>query len=99
MVEEGVAGVCSAVGAPETLVRLGLRAHTPTCSAASVIGQPSLHPPTQTEAYTLPSGRLLLQTTSTVTSRVTRMGTTMKGQRTLLGGSCKALPETGQFLK
>lgn len=47
----------------------------------------------------MPSGRLLLQTTSTVTSRVTRMGTTMKGQRTLLGGSCKALPETGQFLK
>lgn len=47
----------------------------------------------------MPSGRLLLQTTRAVMSRVARMGTTMKGERTLLGGSCKALPETGQFLK
>lgn len=53
----------------------------------------------QAAAYTMPSVRLLLQTTSAVTSSVTRTGTTMKGQRMLLGGSRTALPDTGQLLK
>lgn len=49
--------------------------------------------------YTMPSLRLLLHTTSAVISRVTRTGSRMKGQRTLLGGSCSARPEGAQFLK
>lgn len=37
--------------------------------------------------YTMPSVCLLLQTTRAVMSSVTVMGSMMKGQRTLLGGS------------
>lgn len=51
------------------------------------------------DAYTMPSVRLLLQTTSAVTSSVTVMGSAMKGQRMLLGGSRRALPEMGHLLK
>lgn len=50
-------------------------------------------------AYTTPSERWLRQATSSVTSRVTSTGTAMKGQRTLLGGSCTALPVAGQAWK
>lgn len=49
--------------------------------------------------YTMPSLRLLLHTTSAVISKVTRMGSRMKGQRMPLGGSCSARPEGEQFLK
>lgn len=61
--------------------------------AASVAGGP------QATAYTRPPLRLLLQTTSAVTSRVARVGGTVRRQSMLLGGSRAALPETGQLLK
>jgi hypothetical protein len=51
------------------------------------------------DTYTMPSVRLLLQTTSAVMSSVTVMGSAMKGQRMLLGGSRRALPEMGHLLK
>lgn len=56
-------------------------------------------PPIAWDTYTMPSVLLLLHTTSAVMSSVTVMGTMMKGQRMLLGGSLRALPETGHLLK
>lgn len=49
--------------------------------------------------YTIPSLRLLLHTTRAVMSRVTRMGTAIKGPRMWLGGSLRRRPDSEQSWK